>query len=102
MDYMMTIFKKQGESLYALWIDTPGDEPQPGTAWQVVQTVEITPEEPIPAALCSLLLMSEATSDRLFRQITDTWLRPTEDDPLDDYHCYASREEASGLLNDSV
>jgi hypothetical protein len=34
MDYMMTIFKKQGESLYALWIDTPGDEPQPGTAWQ--------------------------------------------------------------------
>lgn len=46
-------------------------------------------------ALCGLLLMSESTSDRLFRQIADTWIGPVEDDPLDDYDRYASREEAA-------
>lgn len=93
MEYVLTIYRKQGEPLYALWIDTPNVEPQPGTVWQVVQTVTVTAEQPIPAALCGLLLMSEGTSDRLFRQIADTWLGPVEDDPLDDYDRYASREE---------
>jgi hypothetical protein len=27
-----------------------------------------------PAARCGLMLMSESTSDRLFRQVADTWL----------------------------
>lgn len=76
MEYRITIFKKQGEPLYALWIDTPDVLPQPGAAWQVVQTIEVTTKEPIPEVLCSLLLMSESTSDRLFRQIADTWLGP--------------------------
>ncbi|MBN1121811.1 MAG: hypothetical protein JXJ17_12085 [Anaerolineae bacterium] len=94
MDYTITIFKKRGEPLYTLWIDTPDTEPQPGTVWEVVQVVEVTTEKPIPAALCGLLLMSESTSDKLFRQIADTWLGPTDNDPLDDYDRYASREES--------
>ncbi len=48
---------------------------------------------PTPPALRGLLLMSESTSDRLFRQIADTWPGSVEDDPLDDYDRYASREE---------
>jgi hypothetical protein len=100
MDYVITIYKRPGvqpnahEPLYALWIDMLDAEPQPGTIWQVVQTVEVSTKEPIPAALCGELLMSEATSDRLFRQIADTWLGPVEDDPLNDYDRYASQEEA--------
>jgi hypothetical protein len=43
--------------------------------------------------------MSETTGDRLFRQIADTWLGPIEDDPLDDYDRYVSREEAACLLD---
>ena len=101
MEYTITIFKKQGEPLYTLWIDAPDVEPQPGTVWQVVQTVQIATEEPIPAMLCGLLLMSEETSDRLFRQIADTWLGPIEDDPLDDYDKYASREEAADSLDEA-
>jgi hypothetical protein len=99
MDYVITVYKKQGEPLYALWIDTPDAGPQPGTAWQAVQTVAVTTQEPIPAALCGLLLMSEATSDKLFRDITYNWLGPTDDDPLDDYDRYASREESGGSLD---
>ncbi len=38
-------------------------------------------------------------SDRLFRQIADTWLGPIEDDPLNDYDCYASREEAGAAID---
>jgi hypothetical protein len=100
MDYIITIYKRPGvqshsrEPLYALWIDMPDAEPQPGTVWQVVQMVEVATKEPIPMALCGLLLMSEETGDRLFRQIADTWLVPVEDDPLNDYDRYASREEA--------
>jgi hypothetical protein len=63
------------------------------------QTVEVTTEKPIPAALCGLLLMSESTSDRLFRQIADTWLGRVEDDPLDDYDRYASREDSKTVLD---
>jgi hypothetical protein len=98
MDYTITIFKKRGEPLYTLWIDPPDAEPQPGTVWQVVQTVEVTTAQPIPAALCGLLLMSEETSDRLFRQIADNWLGPTDDDPLNDYDRYVSREETANIL----
>lgn len=64
-----------------------------------MQRIEVAIEEPIPAALCGLLLMSEGTGDRLFRQIADTWLGPVEDDPLDDYDRYASREEAKGVID---
>lgn len=102
MDYVMTVFNKQGEPLYALWIDTPDTaEPRPGAAWQVMQRVEVTTEEPIPAALCGLLLMSESTSDRLFRQIADTWLGPVENDPLNDFDQCASREEADRSLEEA-
>lgn len=99
MDYTLTIFKKRGEPLYTLWIDTPDANPQPGTVWQVVQTIQVTTEKPIPAALCGLLLMSEETSDKLFRQIADTWLGRIENDPLNDYDRYVSREEATSTLN---
>jgi hypothetical protein len=99
MNYVITVFKKQGESLYAIWIDTPDAEPQPGTVWQVVQTIEVSTKEPIPAALCGLLLMSEETSDRLFRQIADTWLGPVEDDLLDDFDQYSIRKESKTVLD---
>jgi hypothetical protein len=67
MDYIITVYKRPGvqshphEPLYAIWIDRPGIAPQPGTVWQVVQRIEVTTEEPIPAALCGLLLMSESS-----------------------------------------
>lgn len=93
MNYAIIIFKKQGEPLYALWIDTLDVKPQSGTLWQMVRTVEIATEEPIPAALCGQLLMSETTSDKLFRQISDTWIGPLLADPLDNYDEYASQEE---------
>ncbi len=99
MEVVITVYRKQGEPLYALWVDTPDAGPQPGAAWQVVRTVTVTAEPPIPAALCGLLLMSESTSDRLFRQIADTWIGPVEDDPLDDYDRYASREEAANTFD---
>lgn len=105
MEYTITIYRRPGvhphsrEPLYGVWIDEPGIEPQPGTVWQVAQRIEVTTEQPIPAALCSLLLMSETTGDRLFRQIADTWLGPVEDDPLDDYDRYASREEGKQALD---
>jgi hypothetical protein len=104
MNYTITIYKRPGvqpharDLLYGIWIDKAGIEPQPGTVWQVVQRIEVATEEPIPAALCGLLLMSEMTGDRLFRQIADTWLGPVEDDPVDDYDRYASREEAKDAL----
>ena len=66
-----------------------------------VQKIEVVTEEPVPAALCGLLLMSETTGDRLFRQIADTWLGPVEGDPLDDTDRYASGEEAVGSLNEA-
>lgn len=59
------------------------------------------PEGYILAALCRLLLMSESTGDRLFRQIADTWLGPVKDDPLDDYAEYAGREEKKTTLDDT-
>jgi len=99
MDYVITVFKKQGEPLYAIWIDTPDTGPQPGAVWQVVKMVEISTEEPIPAALCGLLLMSEETSDWLFRQIADTWLGSVEDDPMNDYDRCASQEEVVNVVN---
>jgi hypothetical protein len=107
MDYTVTIYKRPGvhphsrEPLYGIWIDKSGIEPQPGTVWQMVQRIEVATEQPIPAALCGLLLMSETTGDRLFRQIADTWLEPVEDDPLDDYDRYASREEIANNLDPS-
>ena len=100
MDYTITIYKRPGtqpnprEPLYGIWIDKPGIEPQPGTVWQMVQRIEVATEKPVPPALCGQLLMSEATGDRLFRHIADTWLGPVEDDPMDDYDRYASRENA--------
>ena len=105
MDYTITFYKnisvpKHGPSqLYAIWIDSTDATPQPGTVWEVVQTVNLTTDKPIPKALNGLLLMSEATSDKLFRDITDTWLGPTDDDPLNDYDRYASREESGGSLD---
>ena len=45
--------------------------------------------------------MSEETSDHLFRQIADTWLGPVEGDPLDDYDRYASRKEATAVLDET-
>lgn len=99
MEYTLTIFKKRGEPLYTLWIGTPDAEPQPGTVWEVVQTVQITTGKPIPAALCGLLLMSESTSDRLFRQIVDTWIEPIESDPHDNESRVASRQESADILN---
>jgi hypothetical protein len=99
MNYILRIYKRQGEPLYAAWIDKPESEPQPGTVWEVVQMFEMVMEEPIPAALCGLLLMSESTSDHLFRQIADTWLGPVKDDPLNDYDRYASREDSKTVLD---
>jgi hypothetical protein len=63
-----------------------------------VQIFEMVMEEPIPAMLCGLLLLSESTSDHLFRQIADTWLGPVGDDPLNDYDRYVSREESRDAL----
>ena len=99
MNYTLRIYKRQGEPLYAIWIDKPEAEPQPGTVWEVVQMFEMEMEEPIPAVLCGLLLMSESTSDHLFRQIVDTWLGPIEDDPLNDYARYASQEDSKTVLD---
>jgi hypothetical protein len=99
MEYVITVFKKQGEPLYAIWIDSEHAEPQPGTAWEVVQKVEVSTKEPIPAALCGLLLMSEETNDRLFKQVADTWLGPVKDDLLNDYDQYTGREEAAVSLD---
>ena len=45
--------------------------------------------------------MSAATSDKLFRDTLDTWLGPTEDDPLNDYDRYASREDSADVLDTS-
>src|SRR5688572_4640705 len=99
MNYTLRIYKRHSEPLYALWIDKPEVEPQPGTIWQIIQMFEMVMEEPIPAVLCGLLLMSETTSDHLFRQIADTWLGPVEDDPLNNYDRYASQEEAKDMLD---
>ncbi len=99
MNYTLRIYKRQGEPLYAIWIDEPEAEPQPGTVWEVVQMFEMVMEEPIPAVLCGLLLMSESTSDHLFRQIADTWLGPVEDDLLNDYDRYASQEDSKAVLD---
>lgn len=107
MDYVVTVCRRPGvqprprEPLFAIWIDGPEIEPRPGRVWQMVQRIEITKEEPIPAALCGLLLMSESTSDRLFRHIADTWRGLVEDDPLDDYDRYASRVETAGSLDEA-
>lgn len=107
MDYVITLYRRPGvqlhprEPLYAIWFDGPETEPQPGTVWQVVQRIEVTTEEPIPAPLCGLLLISESTSDRLFRQIADTWLGSVGDDSLDDYDQYASREEMARSLDEA-
>jgi len=101
MNYTLRIYKRQGEPLYAIWIDEPEAEPQPGTVWEVVQMFEMDMEEPIPAALCGLLLMSESTSDHLFRQIADTWLAPIHDDLLNDSDRYASREESKGVVDEA-
>ncbi len=99
MSYTLRIYKRQGESLYAISIDTPRAEPNPGTVWEVVQMFEMVMEEPIPAALCGLLLMSESTSDHLFRQIADTWLGLVKDDSLNDYDQYASQEDSKSVLD---
>ena len=105
MNYTIIIYKRPGvephprESLYAIWIDKQGVEPKPGTIWEALQKIEITVEKPIPTALCGLRLMSESTSNHLFRDIADTWLGPIKDDPLNDYDRYASREESKDVLD---
>ena len=99
MNYTFRIYKRQSEPLYAIWIDVPEAEPQPGTVWKMMQAVEITTEGPIPTVLCGLLLMSETTSDHLFRQIADTWLGPVEDDPLNNYDRYTSQQETAASLD---
>ncbi len=99
MNYTLRIYKRQSEPIYSIWIDKPEAEPQPGTVWEVAQMFEMVMEEPIPAALCGLLLMSETTSDHLFRQIADTWLGPVDDDSLNDYDQYSSREESKNVLD---
>jgi hypothetical protein len=105
MNYTVTIYKRPGvephprEPLYAIWVDKPGAEPQPGTVWAAIQKIEVTTEEPIPAALCGLLLMSESTSDHLFRRIVDTWLGPVKEVPLNDYDRYTSQEDSKAVLD---
>ena len=105
MNYAITIYKRPGvephprEPLYAIWIDKPRAEPQLGAVWEAIQKIEVATEKPIPAVLCGLLLMSESTSDHLFRHITDTWLGPVEDDPLNDYARYASQEDSKTVLD---
>lgn len=98
MNYTLRIYKRQSEPIYAIWIDKPEAEPQPGAIWEVLQMFEMVMEEPIHDVLCGLLLMSESSSDHLFRQIADTWLGPVEDDPLNDYNRYACREESKDVL----
>lgn len=93
MSYEVTIYKYRGAPLHGIWIAPAGTEPSPGTMWEPLQRLTITPAEPLPPALLNVLLMSEATSDQLFRQIADTWLGPADDDPLNDYDRYASQVE---------
>jgi hypothetical protein len=99
MNYTLRIYKRHREPLYAIRIDKPEAEPSPGAVWEVVQMFEMVMEEPIPAALCGLLLVSESTSDHLFRQVADTWLGPVMDDPLNNYDRYASREDSKTVLD---
>jgi hypothetical protein len=105
MNYTIIIFKRPGvaphprEPLFAIWIDEQGAEPKPSTVWEAIQRIEVVVEQPIPKALCGLRLMSESTSNRLFRDVVDTWLGPVKDDLLNDYDRYASQEDSKTVLD---
>jgi hypothetical protein len=79
MDYIITIYKRPGiysnHPLYAVWIDAPDAEPQPGAMWEAVQQMTVTTKQPIPKVLRGQILMTEATSDDLFRDVYDTWVK---------------------------
>ena len=65
----------------------------------MIQRIEVTLETPIPTALFGLRLMSESTSNHLFRDIADNWLGPIKDDPLNNYDRYASQEDSKTVLD---
>ena len=105
MNYTIIIYKRPGvephprEPLYAIWTDKQGTEPEPSTIWEIIQKIDVSVERPIPAALCGLRLMSEGTSNRLFRDVVDNWIGPIKDDPLNNYDRYASQEDSKTVLD---
>ena len=103
MEYLVTLLKHQGDGLLALIIS--GNEEEQSAVirhnpnWEVLQTGKMSADKSYPSAICNQLLFTEETSNRLFRSIVDTWLGPTDDDPLDNYAEYSSHEEAADSLD---
>jgi hypothetical protein len=103
MEYLVTLLKHQGDGLLAVIIS--GSEEEQAAAikhnptWEILQTGKLTAGTTYPSAICNHLLVTEETSDRLYRSIIDTWIGPLEDDPLDNYAEYSAREEAKHSLD---
>src|SRR5687767_10452017 len=98
MEYLVTLLKHQRDGLLAVIVS--GSEEERSSAvnhnptWEVLHTEKLAAERSYPSVICNQLLITEETSDRLYRNIVDTWLGPTDDDPLDNYAEHSAHEEA--------
>jgi hypothetical protein len=103
MEYLIALLKHQGDGLLAVIISDIEEEQaaaiKQNPTWEILQTGKLTADTPYPSAICNQLLITEETSDRLYRSIIDTWIGPIEDDPLDNYAEYSAREEAKNSLD---
>ncbi len=103
MEYLVTLLKHQGDGLLAVIIS--GSEEEQAAAvnhnptWHMLQIGKLIADTPYPPAICNQLLITEETSDQLYRNIIDAWIGPIEDDPLDNYAEYSAREEAKNSLD---
>lgn len=103
MEYLVTLLKHQGDGLLAVIISGSEEEQvaavKHNPTWEILQTGKLTTGASYPTAICNQMLITEETSDRLYRNITDIWIGPIEVDPLDNYAEYSAREEARSSLD---
>lgn len=103
MEYIISLLKHQGDGLLGVIISSDLERHTAILAnhptWESIQTNKFVVEPAYPAAICNVLLMTEESSDRLFRNIVDTWIGVVEGEPLNNSDEYVSREEAKYLLD---
>ena len=103
MEYTIMLLKHKGDGLLGMILSSNDSEREAALAhnptWELINASQFVTDAVYPKAICNELLMTEETSDRLFRDIVDTWLGPTQDDPLNNYDRYASHEDSKTVLD---
>lgn len=103
MEYILTLLKHDGDGLPGV-ILSAGDKDRQialsqNPTWKIIHSNRFVTQTVYPKAICNVVLMTEETAERQFKDVLDTWLGPTQDDPLNNYDRYASQEDSKTVLD---